>query len=248
MEVLLNLISFEKLLICWCIIIIATVLQIAAGMGFGMLASPLIALVKPELVPGSVLVMGLFIAIVGAWHERKNIEPQEIVAGVTGRVIGSAMAFAILLALPDVNAFMIMFGSIMLAAICFTAFGMKIVFSIRNLFGLSIVSGVMGSITAVGAPPMALIYHERQPEIIRPTLNLFFFSGCILGLISLSASGWFRPGDMVVTIAFIPALFAGVFIAKFARNFSSKFLSNFLLTLSAIASLVLIIRGSGLIF
>jgi len=245
-EVLFNLLSLEELLLCWCIVLIASVLQISAGMGFGMLASPLIALIKPELVPGSVLLMGIFVAVIGAWRERKNIVQEEIVAGVSGRMIGSAMAFVVLLLLPDIDAFMVLFGSVMLIAIFFTSVGLKIAFTIKNLFGLSILSGVMGSLTAVGAPPMALIYHGKPPSTIRPTLNAFFFSGCVLGLISLSSSGWFRLADMVVTVTFIPALLAGIFIASFMRDVSSKALSSFLLLLSAVVSILLIARGVGI--
>jgi len=246
-ELLLNFISWNEILVCWAIVIIASVLQISAGMGFGMLASPLIALVKPELVPGSVLVMGLLVAVFGAWRERENIVYSEISAGVSGRIVGSSVAMIILLFLPNVNAFLILFGTVMLIAITLTAFGKKITFTIKNLFGLSILSGVMGSLTAVGAPPMVLIYHDKAPEIVRPTLNAFFFSGCVLGLISLSLSGWFKWSDFLVAFALVPALLFGIYIGQFFKSFSSRSLSRILLFLSAIASTILIFRGIGVL-
>jgi len=246
-EAFVNLISWEQLLLCWLIVVVASALQIAAGMGFGMLASPLIALVKPELVPGCVLVMGIMVAIIGAWRERANIAGQEIIAGVSGRVIGSGVALMILLLLPDMNAFMILFGCVMLIAIALTTFGIKLAFTIKNLFKLSILSGVMGSLTAVGAPPMAIIYHGRSPSIIRPTLNAFFLFGCVLGLISLSLSGWFHWVNLLAALTFVPAMLVGIFIAQYARDISSETLSQFLLCLSAGASLLLILRGFGLL-
>lgn len=244
MTFLFELISLEKLLLCCLIIVFASILQSAIGMGFGMLASPLIALVKIELVPGSILIMGMLVAFSGAWRERNNISLLELKLGVWGRVIGSFIAFCLLLLIPDVEIFLIVFGVLMLLAIAITYYGKKITFNPKNLFQLSILSGLMGSITAVGAPPMALIYHDRDPSIVRPTLNAFFFSGCVLGLISLGASGWISIEDFWVSILFIPAMFLGIFLSGFFKNIPSKSMSKLLLCLSAFSSIALVLKGS----
>ena len=235
--------TLSELLLCCGIVIFASVLQVSIGMGFGMLASPLVALVKPELVPGSILAMGLFVAFSGAWRERSNISMNELKLGVVGRVIGSIMAFGMLLIIPDVESFFIIFGVIMLIAISMTAFGNKIPFSDKSLLNLSVVSGVIGSITAVGAPPMALIYHDKDPAIVRPTLNAFFFSGSALGLISLGLSGWISVQDFLAAVLFIPAMFVGILISEPFKKLPSALMSKLLLSLSAIASILLILRG-----
>lgn len=235
--------TLSELLLCCGIVVFASVLQVSIGMGFGMLASPLIALVKPELVPGSILFMGLFVAFSGAWRERHNISFNELKLGIVGRIIGSVMAFGLLLLIPDVESFLIIFGVIMLIAIAMTAYGRKIPFSDKSLLNLSVVSGLMGSITAVGAPPMALIYHDRDPAIVRPTLNAFFFAGSVLGLISLGVSGWISVQDFIAAIIFIPAMFVGILISTPFKKLPSAFMSKLLLGLSAIASILLILRG-----
>jgi len=235
--------TMSELLLCCGIVIFASILQVSIGMGFGMLASPLIALVKPELVPGSILAMGLFVAFTGAWRERKNISINELKLGVGGRIIGSIMAFGLLLLIPDVESFFVIFGVIMLLAIGMTAYGKKIPFSDKSLLNLSVVSGLIGSITAVGAPPMALIYHDKDPSVIRPTLNAFFFAGSVLGLISLGLSGWISVQDFIAAIIFIPAMFVGILISAPFKKLPSELMSKLLLGLSAIASILLIFRG-----
>ncbi len=243
MSILFDFLTTGELILCCGIIIFASVLQVSIGMGFGMLASPLIALVKPELVPGSILAMGLFVAFSGAWRERNNISIDELKLGVGGRVIGSIIAFGLLLLIPDVNSFLVVFGVVMLIAIAMTAYGMKISFTSQNLLLLSIISGVMGSITAVGAPPMAVIYHDRKPQIVRPTLNAFFFVGSVLGLISLGFSGWISAQDFIAAIIFLPAMFFGILVSAPFKKMPSTLVSRLLLGLSAIASLSLILRG-----
>ena len=230
---------------CCSIIFVAAILQMVTGMGFGMIAAPLLALVKPELVPGTVLAMGLVVAASGTWRERKNISLGELKLGVGGRLIGSAIAAMILLLIPSVEVFMILFGALMLAAVSLTASGLQITFNKTNLLNLSIVSGVMGTITAVGAPPMAIIYHNRPAKIVRPTLNAFFGSGAVIGLVSLYFSGWLPPVTLLVAVMLLPAMLIGIRLSVWFENISAQWLSHILLGLSAISSLLLLLRGLG---
>ena len=239
----LEVISLTQLLLCWGIVIFAAILQVSVGMGFGMLASPLIALVAPELVPGSILVMGLVVAAAGTWKERRNIELIEVKLGFGGRVIGSAMATGLLFLIPDRDAFFVVFGVLVLLAVLLTASGLKLAFNNRNLGLLSIVSGVMGTITAVGAPPMAIIYHGRDPKIVRPTLNAFFGAGAVLGIVSLGLTGWLSIHDFTAALLLLPAMVLGIAIGEPFKKLSASFLSHILLGLSGASALLLIVKG-----
>lgn len=239
--------TLNEFLVCSSIVLVAAVLQMSVGMGFGMLASPLVALVKPEIIPGSIMFMGLVVAFSGAWRERRSISPTELQLGIGGRIIGSGIAFLVLASITRLNLFMIFFGTMMLIAVLIAGSGIRIAFSKRNLFGLSIVSGVVGTITAVGAPPMALIYHNRPPEVVRPTLNAFFGAGAMLGLISLAASGWLRLEDLVAAMALLPAMGAGIVVSRFFVAMPAPWLSKTLLLLSGLASLILVLRGFGIL-
>ena len=243
MSLLANFLTFEQLVLCWAIILVAAILQIASGMGFGMLASPLIALVEPKLVPGSILVMGLFVAFVGAWQGRRDIDGLELKIGIWGRVIGSAVAVVILLYIDDIDAFLLIFGVLMLLAILMTAARFQVEFNSKSLGWLSVLSGLMGTFTAVGAPPMAIIYHNQPPSKIRPTLNAFFFAGSVIGLVSLAASGWLGFDDFIAAVLFLPAMLVGIFCAEPFKRLPSVWMSRLLLTISGIASVMLIIRA-----
>ena len=243
MGYLVEFITFNELALCLLIVLCAAIVQMSVGMGFGMLASPLIALVKPEIVPGCIVLIGLTVAFSGASRERKNISINELKMGIGGRVLGSLCALLLLLQIDDLDMFLFVFGLIMLIAIAMTASGMRIPFTDKNLFGLSVVSGLMGSITAVGAPPMAIIYHNRPPNIVRPTLNAFFASGCILALISLSISGWFGFKDIIATVLLMPSMLIGIYLSKYFVNLPPSFTSRALLGLSATASALLIFKS-----
>lgn len=235
--------SLTDLVLCCSIVMIAAILQVSVGMGFGMLASPLIALVRPDFVPGSILLMGLVVAFAGAWRERSNISIVEMKLGVVGRVIGSIIAVLLLGMIASIDSFLVLFGTIMLVAVALSASGIQFEFNNKNLFGLSVVSGTMGTITAVGAPPMAIIYHDRNPAVVRPTLNAFFFANSVLGLIGLVAAGWLTWNDLVASIVFFPAMVLGILVSGPFKALPSQMLSRLLLALSGIASVTLIYRG-----
>lgn len=232
-----------ELIVCCGIVFAAAIVQMSSGMGFGMLASPLIALVKPEIVPVSVMLVGLVVALSGTWRERANISMVELRLGIGGRVVGSLLALLLLLRVTSLDGFFIIFGIVMLVAVCMTASGLRLEFNNRNLLGLSVVSGLMGTITAVGAPPMAIIYHDRAPGIVRPTLNAFFAAGCILGLASLGMSGWVQASDFVFAAFLLPAMLAGIVCSRMFMNISALWLSRILLSLSAAASIMLVLKG-----
>ena len=243
MPIIFDFLTATELLLCCGIVVFASILQVSVGMGFGMLASPLIALVKPELVPGSIVAMGLFVAFSGAWRERGNISPAELKRGIGGRVIGSGLSLCLLLLIPDINSFLIIFGVVMLLAVMLSYFGSQLAFTLKRLFYLSILSGMMGTITGVGAPPMAIIYHQRDPAVVRPTLNAFFFAGSVLALISLGLSGWLSIQDFIAALLFLPAMFFGILVSAPFKKMSSRTVSALLLGLSAIASVSLIFRA-----
>lgn len=232
-----------QLAMCLVVILVGAILQVSVGMGFGMLTAPLIALINPELVPASILITGMFVAVCSAWRERWNINIEELKLGVAGRVLGSLTALVFLYFIVDKDSFLILFGALVLFAVILTASGLKIPFTRINLFNLSILSGLMGTITAVGAPPMAIIYHDRNPKIARPTLNAFFGAGSIFGIIGLGYSGWISINHLVIALIFLPAVFAGFLIAGKMKKQSSKWFSRILLSLSGLASVILIARG-----
>ena len=96
-------------LICT-VVVFAAIVQAGIGMGFTMVAAPLLALIDPDLVPAPALFHGLFTASLGAWSERDAIRWSEVGAGQVGRLVGILIALAILERVADGRAFLLFFG------------------------------------------------------------------------------------------------------------------------------------------
>ena len=225
------------------IVFVAANLQIATGMGFGMIAAPLLVLLDPLFAPAPILMVGLFLASAGAWPERKNIVPWEMVAGIGGRIIGSMIAIGLLLIFADEKSFYLLFGSLTLTAILLRALGLDVAFNKVNHWMLSTVSGLMGTITSVGAPPMAILYQGQSPSKIRPTLNALFLVSCVVGLVSLTLAGRVGLPHLISAACFLPGVVLGERTGRFFKTGDAAILGRVLLLIAGAAALTLIVRG-----
>lgn len=231
------------MLVAGVVVAFAALMQMATGMGFGMIAAPLLVLADPVFAPAPILIMGLAVASAGAFRERRHLVNSELIGGLGGRVIGMGFAVFLITLLPGQNAYMIVFGSIILVAVLLAASGWKVPFNQPNLWSLSIVSGLMGTITSVGAPPMALLYQGQAPSKIRPTLNAFFFFGSVVGLVGLFTADLLTPAHpLVAALLFVPML-AGMWLSRWFSTDDPKRLSVVLLALSGGAAALLVFRG-----
>lgn len=227
------------------VVFLAAIVQINLGMGFGLMAAPLLALLDPALVPVPTLALGLATASWGAWRERANVQWREVALGVPGRILGVAAGAGLLAIMPGPQYFMLIFGVMIALAVLLSVAGWCLRFTTASMIGMSTLSGLMGTLTSVGAPPMALIYQNRPVHLARPTMAAFFAVGCVFSLTGLTLSGWAGPGDLLLVAIMAPAMLAGTFVARrLGRRFDRRFRPA-LLAISALAAGILILRGIG---
>lgn len=227
------------------IVFVAAVVQVSLGMGFGLMAAPLLALLSPELVPTPTLILGLVTSGWGAWRERHRVNWHEVGIGVPGRIIGVAAGAGILALIPGQDGFLLVFGAMVGIAVVLSIAGWRLALSWRSLLAMSTLSGLMGTLTSVGAPPMAMIYQDRPATEARPTLAAFFALGCVLSLSGLALSGWAQLRDLMLAALMAPAMLLGLVVAsRLGGRFDRRFRVA-LLAISGLAACTLILRGLG---
>ncbi len=221
----------------------AAIVQVGLGMGFGLTAAPLLAVLDPQLVPASTLFLGLATATWGAVSERDRIAWDEVLRASGGRLAGVAAASALLAAVVDEGSFSLVFGLMVGLAVLLSVAGWRLPFTRAGLVGMAAVSGLMGTITSVGAPPLAIVYQDRPAREARPTLAAFFAVGCALSLAGLYATGWAGLSDFVLALAMAPGMIAGILTARrLAGRFDRRYRS-LMLGISGAAAVVLVARG-----
>lgn len=225
------------------IVAAASVVQAGLGMGFGLASAPLLALIDPNMVPGPVLILAVATSVWAAWREHGSIRWSELRTGIAGRIVGVCAGSLLLASLVNQHIFVLVFGTLIGSAVLLSVSGWRLPFNSFTLLIMSAFSGLMGTITSVGAPPMALIYQSRSSHEARPTLAAFFSIGSALSLLGLYISGWGRPDDFLLALLMVPPMLLGTFIArKLSSGFDKRF-RPMLLIISAAAAAVLIYRG-----
>ena len=221
----------------------AAVVQVGLGMGFGLTAAPLLALIDPSLVPAPTLFLGMLTAAWAARAEYRSVQWSEVGLAVIGRLAGVAGGAAVLLVLVDRKTFTLIFGLLIAAAVVLSASGLRLHFTRPRLLAMGAASGLLGTLTSIGAPPIALIYQDRPATKARPTLSAFFAIGCAISLAGLFVSGWAGWNDVVLAGLMLPPMLAGLLIARLLKGRFDRRYRPALLAISGIAALMLIARG-----
>ena len=165
------------------------------------------------MVPGAVLLLGLTIAVAIAWNERGALDWLGIRWALVGRVLGTfAGAYAVTRLDPDAMA--IALGVLVLLAVIISLTGWHVRPTTSTLVGAGMVSGVMGTLTSVGGPPMALVYQREQAAKLRSTLAGFFVFGASLALLALALSGELGKRQIVDGFILLPGLLVGLTLSR----------------------------------
>jgi hypothetical protein len=151
-----------------CCAVGATV-QAAAGFGLALIAAPILVLLEPAFVPGPLTAASLVLTVLVAARDHAAMDLHGIGWAMVGRVFGTAAA-AGFLALATPRVFDLVFGLLVLAGVGLSLAG----FHAPPARGSAIVagglSGLMGTISAIGGPPMALLYQRSGAARLRGTL------------------------------------------------------------------------------
>lgn len=223
---------------------IGALAQGSIGFGFGTLAAPVLAILDEDLVPGSVLVLGFTVAAYVAWSERGALDWFGIRWALVGRVIGS-VAGAYAVSRLSHNALAVVLGAIVLIAVAISVSGWHVRPSPSTLVGAGALSGVMGTLTSVGGPPMALIYQREEAAKLRSTLAGFFLFGASLALFTLFLSGEFGRTELTGGLVLLPGLVGGLVLSRFAHRWLDHgWTRPTVLAMSAAAAVVLLVDAA----
>ncbi|CAG9168527.1 sulfite exporter TauE/SafE family protein [Cupriavidus respiraculi] len=183
-------------------------LQGIGGIGFAMLSAPVAALFFPQLIPGPLLAMGCCVSLLSAVRERRAIAWPLAGSALSGRAIGGALAvLAISWLRPEPLA--VVFSVSILAAVVLSLLGWRVRPSVGNLAIAGTASGFMGTITSVGAPPVAIVMQHLSPAQMRATAGSVLGGGAVLSLLMLAAAGRFGLAELLLSASLAPFLLAG---------------------------------------
>lgn len=236
-------IGIGSLLIGMLIIMSATIVQYGVGVGFGLLAGPLLALINIEFVPVAVLILTFITSVSAAFSEWRLVKVDQLKYCVSGRVLGSIAAAMLLGFMPDEKSFMLMFGLLVGVMVLVSVGGLKIPFNLGTICIAGFISGITATFTSVGGPPIAAVYQDQKAKEARPTLQVFFAIGSFASFMVLAIMGYVKVVDFFIAACLLPGTIAGFLLGPKLRPFFDKNFRPWILGIAAIASVLLIQRG-----
>lgn len=238
-----SLAHWPALLIAGSAVFVGSVVQGTTGLGLGMVAAPILLLIDPRLVPGPLLVLALLLSVLMAIREWRSIDRRGLSMALVGRLVGSVLAgFTVTLLSPP--AFDLLFGVLVLGAVLLSAQGFRVVPTGMNLLTAGLASGYMGTLTSIGAPPMALAYQHGTPASIRSTMAGYFVVGTVFSIAVLAVTGRFGVEQALAGIILVPPLIAGFWLShRLVARIHGHWVRKAILWVSGTSAVILIVRA-----
>lgn len=229
-------------------ILVGAIIQGATGLGFGMVSAPALLLIHPIFVPGPMLLFAMVVSLLVVLRDWREIDFKGLGLSISGRIPGTVLA-ALAFSLIPFALYGLIFGIMILIAVTLTSTKPKIMPSTGVLISAGFFSGFMGTLTSVGAPPMALAYQHGQPEVIRSTLASFFLIGGAISIFALYQFDKFSMDHVYITAIFILPLFIGFRISSIiVPKLNQKIVRRFMLSVSGISAVILIIKSMATLY
>ncbi len=232
------------LFLCALAVAAGAFLQGISGVGFALLAAPLVAIVHPELVPGPMLVLGGTIAALTAIREYRQIDYRSVSVAVPARIAGAIAAGLVIGHLTRAT-FGLLFAILILASVAFSLTTWRVRATPATLATAGFASGFMGTITSVGTPPMGIVLQNVEPARLRATVGLFLVAGTAASIAVLAWVGKFGWRDLALSVALIVPLAIGFSLSSpIANRLQPQTVRRFVLSVAGIAGLVLLVQNT----
>ncbi len=213
--------------------------QTALGFGMAIVAAPIIVIFKPDWVPVVLTITALMLSIGNSWHLRTNIDWKALGPSFVTRLPGTVIG-AWLLTQLSIQSLQLSVAAIVLFAVFVTAWGKPFKSTPTRLGIAGFISGVMGTTTSIGGPPMALIMQHGHSMMVRANLAIYFTYSCITALVSYV---WIGRLDWTITIeslSFLPFAALGFWVGKQLQGQADKSYRPLILVMCSLSAVIAI--------
>jgi uncharacterized membrane protein YfcA len=231
-----------KLLAACAAVTIGSALQGSVGLGLGLVAAPILALIDPMLVPGPILFCGLALTLLMSYRERQAMDVSGLKWGVVGRFLGTLVAVVVLTNVPKKELTLIL-GALVLFAVALSASGLHVRPTTWTLISAGALSGFMGTTSTIGGPPIALLYQNAPGARLRSTLSGYFALGTTISLLALAAVARFGRHEFWSALVLLPGVLIGFVLSTRTLPLLDRgYTRAAVLTISAVSGAIVILR------
>ncbi|HXY91106.1 MAG TPA: sulfite exporter TauE/SafE family protein [Acidimicrobiia bacterium] len=237
-------VGVDQYLFAAVVVLLGSVVQGTIGFGLNLLAAPFIALVIPEALPVTLVLVAWPIGAIAAVREHHALDrttlPWLLVGALPGTLVGLAIVTQ-----ASTNDLAIIIGAVTVLGVV-ASFVTPPIHVGRASAGIAgFLSNVTGTAAAVGGPPVALLYQYHRGPTVRATLGVFFWTSATLTVIGYAATGEITADRALLALGLIPIMLAGFWSSRHFHTFvDRRWLRPAVLALCAVAGTAAILRGA----
>lgn len=224
-------------------VVLGALVQGSVGFGMNTIVAPLIGILRPDLLPGGIILLGVTMSITVLVHSHEHLELKPLRWAILGRLPGTVTGVAIVV-IATQNQLGIACGLTVLFAVGVSASGRQFTPTPRNLMLGGYVSGVMGASTGIGGPPIALVLMSEGPQTMKATLSAFLTIGTTLAAVLLAATGQLSLDHVSQIATLAPALILGTLVSRrIGQHLSPQRARAIVLGISSVGALTLLAKS-----
>ena len=232
-----------ELIIAMLLIFLGSFIQSATGFGLAIVTSPILIILLPAYIPGPIIIVGLFLAIVNAFKYRSTISIGGLKHALIGRIPGT-LAGGALLYYIDIAQLSLLLGIVVLMAVLLSLLPIKIEPTRNRLMFAGFLSGFFGTSSGIGGPPMALLLQHQQAHFIRANLAAFFVVSGVMSLLIQIPIGYMSMHHVYLSLPLLPASYLGYLVAMlFVNRIPQKIVRRASLVICTVAGFGAIYSG-----
>lgn len=224
-------------------VVLAALVQGSVGLGFGLVAAPVVTLADPSLMPGLMIWLATVLPTLTLLRERRHARWRGLGWAFAGRVPGTVLG-VVVVAVVSAQVLGVLVGAVVLAAVFLTALVVRLPDRPPVLLGAGLVSGTAGTAVSIDGPPLALVYQHVTGPQLRATMSAYFLGGAALSLAGLGLGGQLRAGQFLTAAAMVPFLLVGFALSGPTRRHVDAGRTRFaVLVVCTLSALVLVARS-----
>lgn len=233
-----------ELLLAVPVVVFAAAVQGTVGIGFNIVAVPIMSLINPVLAPVPQLIMSLPQTAGAAYRERGEVDRTGVFWILVGRLPGAAIGIWLLAVATD-RLLDVLIGILVLTAVFILAGGVHLRRTKPVEFGTGVFAGVSSYVATIGGPPVALLYSRAEGATVRSTLGVIFFVGISITVVARTLAGDISMGEVLVGLGLLPAAGVGFLLSSTLKERTRPDqLRRSIFLLSSLAAIALLLRAA----
>lgn len=237
-------VSVAELSLAAAILAVGGAAQGSIGFGSMVVAAPLLVLIDPAFIPAPGQIAATVLVVLIMWRDRAGIDRRGVGWTLSGRLPGTILGGAAVAGL-SATSLEAMFGVLLLLGVLLSAGNYRVRRSRPVLLGVGALSGLMGTATSVGGPPLALVYQHESGPLVRGTLSFIFLVGSFVSLATLVAFGELNADDLRIGLAISPGMIVGFLVSsRLAPVLDTRSLRPAILALAGVAAVAVLVKAA----